>query len=107
MKRRDFLALAGATAAFPRVGFAQASSMFNVRDQGAKGDGVSDDAPAINAAVRAAIATGEGATVFIPAGRYLLASVSQASARSIYAKAAAGIDLARQGGYAIKTHLLI
>ncbi|MET9096252.1 right-handed parallel beta-helix repeat-containing protein [Streptomyces cyaneofuscatus] len=43
----------------------------SVKDFGAKGDGIADDAPAIQAAITAASAAG-GATLYIPAGRYAL-----------------------------------
>ena len=43
-----------------------------MRDFGAKGDGMADDAPAINHAISVAIAGNPGAVVFIPAGRYRL-----------------------------------
>jgi len=47
---------------------------FNVRDFGARGDGVALDSPAINAAIAAATAAG-GGTVRLPAGRYLSFSI--------------------------------
>ncbi|MDH7482358.1 MAG: glycosyl hydrolase family 28-related protein [Armatimonadota bacterium] len=48
------------------------SNTLNVRDFGAKGDGVTDDTPAFEAALKAA---GEnGATVFVPIGNYLIKS---------------------------------
>jgi hypothetical protein len=47
----------------------------NVMEYGAKGDGVNDDAPAINAAVQAAHAAG-GGIVRIPAGTYRLATIA-------------------------------
>jgi len=47
---------------------------FNVRDHGAKGDGVAVDSPAINAAIEAACAAG-GGVVRIPAGKYLSFSI--------------------------------
>jgi polygalacturonase len=54
-------------------GAAKATS-FNVRDYGAKGDGVALDSPAINAAIEAAAKSG-GGTVVLPAGRYLSFSI--------------------------------
>lgn len=47
------------------------ASNYNVMDYGAKHDGVTDDAPAINAAINAANAAG-GGTVYMPAGTYML-----------------------------------
>lgn len=46
----------------------------NIRDHGARGDGITLDSPAINAAIAAATAAG-GGTVVIPAGRYLAFSL--------------------------------
>jgi polygalacturonase len=46
----------------------------NVRDFGAKGDGVALDSPAINAAIEAAAGAG-GGTVTLPAGTYLSFSI--------------------------------
>jgi polygalacturonase len=43
----------------------------NVKDYGALGDGSTDDATAINAAITAAEAATYGATVFFPPGRYI------------------------------------
>lgn len=43
----------------------------NVKRFNAKGDGVTDDAPAIQAAINAAVAAG-GGTLYFPAGRYIL-----------------------------------
>lgn len=51
-----------------------AAAEFNVRDHGAKGDGVSLDSPAINATIDAAAAAG-GGTVVIPPGTYLSFSI--------------------------------
>lgn len=45
------------------------ADVVSVRDFGAKGDGISDDAPAFQAALEAALA------VYVPPGRYRLASV--------------------------------
>ena len=47
----------------------QANGRFNVKDFGAKGDGVHIDSPAINAAIDAASEAG-GGTVYFPAGTY-------------------------------------
>jgi polygalacturonase len=49
-------------------------SIFNVRDFGAKGDGVSIDSPAINRTIDAAEQNG-GGTVFFPAGTYASYSI--------------------------------
>lgn len=49
------------------------SNWYNVKAYGAVGDGSTDDAPAINAAVAAAAAAG-GGVVYIPANTYALAS---------------------------------
>jgi len=48
----------------------QGELVINVRDFGAKGDGVTDDRAAIVAAMNAATAAGAGHTVFFPPGRY-------------------------------------
>ncbi|MFE9381369.1 glycosyl hydrolase family 28-related protein [Streptomyces sp. NPDC006855] len=45
----------------------------NIRDFGAVGDGVTDDAPAIQAAIDAASEAG-GGTLYVPAGRYILSA---------------------------------
>ena len=50
------------------------SSVFNVRDFGAKGDGRTLDSPAINAAIEAAVKAG-GGQVLLPAGTYLSGSI--------------------------------
>jgi hypothetical protein len=47
--------------------------VYNVKAYGAKGDGITNDALAIQAAINAASAAG-GGTVFFPAGTYLIAS---------------------------------
>lgn len=62
---------------------------FNVLDYGAKGDGSTDDQPAIQAAIDAAVAAG-GGTVYIPAGTYkmndtlVLAELGAASSLNLY-----------------------
>lgn len=47
------------------------SNVFNVKAYGARGDGISDDAPAIRAAMAAANAA-SGGIVFFPAGTYMV-----------------------------------
>jgi hypothetical protein len=49
--------------------------VFNVKAYGAAGDGVTDDGAAINAAIAAASAAG-GGIVYLPAGTYLLRTIS-------------------------------
>lgn len=68
-----------AVAALGWGGFASAATI-NVRDFGAKGDGLHDDAPGINAAIKAAEAAGPGNKVVLPAGRYLLTSAGETGA---------------------------
>lgn len=64
---------------------------FNVRDYGAKGDGVTKDTAAIQAAIDAASGIG-GGTVIVPAGLYLSGSIFLKS----------NIDFYIQGGATIK-----
>jgi len=61
---------------------------FNVRDHGAKGDGVALDSPAINAAIAAAAQAG-GGTVTLPAGTYLSFSVRLQSNITLHLEAGA------------------
>lgn len=51
-----------------------AQQFYNIRDYGARGDGVSLDSKAINKAIEAAVAKG-GGTVYVPAGNYLCGSI--------------------------------
>ncbi len=60
-----------------------AAAVHNVRDYGAKGDGVTIDSPAINAAIEAAAREG-GGVVYLPAGRYASYSVRRASHVQLY-----------------------
>lgn len=50
------------------------SAVHNVRDYGAKGDGITIDSPAINAAIRAAARDG-GGVVYLPSGKYASYSI--------------------------------
>jgi len=82
MDRRDLLKLAGTigVAAAPLAANAtenahsSAPPFLNIRDFGAKGDGVAIDSPAINRAIDTAAAQG-GGTVQFPAGTYLCYSI--------------------------------
>jgi len=56
---------------------------FNVRDYGAKGDGLKLDSKAINNAINAAVKAG-GGTVYFPAGTYLSFSIRLRSNISLY-----------------------
>ncbi|MFT3780551.1 MAG: glycosyl hydrolase family 28-related protein [Nibricoccus sp.] len=67
---------------------------FNVRDFGARGDGVTLDSPAINAAIEAAAAAG-GGTVKFPAGRYLSFSIRLKSNLALFLDAGATILAAK------------
>lgn len=120
-KRRDFLKLAGLSAAglmtavessmdehargqgVTKVPVAVAG-VFNVRDFGAKGDGTSNDTPAINGAIQAAEASG-GGTVRFPAGQYLCYSIRLKSNVALHLGhgsviiAADPLPLGQSGGY--------
>jgi len=71
--------------------FAQTpAAVFDVRTYGAKGDGVTLDSPAINAAIEAAAAAG-GGTVRFPAGSYLSFSLRLKSHIALYLDAGSTI----------------
>jgi len=61
---------------------------FNVRDFGARGDGVAYDTPAIMAAIGAAAANG-GGTVFFPAGTYVSGTLELCSNLTLHLDAGA------------------
>ena len=64
---------------------------FNVKDFGAKGNGVSFDSPAINKAIDAAAKAG-GGTVYIPAGTYLSGSIRLKSNITLYLEQGSTIE---------------
>jgi polygalacturonase len=67
----------------PVLSDAHTQPYFNIRDYGAKGDGHTNDAPAINRAIEAAHDAG-GGTVFFPAGTYLSGSIHLQSHVTLY-----------------------
>lgn len=69
------------------------TSLFNVMDFGAIGDGKADDAPAIRRAIAAAVEAGPGQTVVLPEGRYRLGSVESIKHRHIISNAEQGLSL--------------
>ncbi|MGC4946164.1 glycosyl hydrolase family 28-related protein [Streptomyces sp. DT224] len=71
-----------------------AAKIFNVRDRGARGDGVTDDAAAIQAALTAARDAG-GGTVLVPAGTYRLATLPLRIYRNTHLWALPGARLVR------------
>jgi hypothetical protein len=72
---RDYMAASFVTQADFDAAFGALHLPFNVRDFGAKGDGVTDDTAACQAAINAA---GAGGTVLFPTGTYLLSATLNA-----------------------------
>lgn len=68
----------------------QANIFYNVKDFGAKGDGIHIDSDAINEAIKSASANG-GGTVFFPAGTYASFSIRLASNITLYLDAGSTI----------------
>mgnify|MGYP001557011873 FL=1 len=64
------------------------SGIYNVKNSGAKGDGINLDTKAINNAIEEAAAAG-GGTVYFPAGSYLSGSVHLKSNITLYLDAGA------------------
>ena len=94
-RRAAALGLAAILLPFP----AHAATMIDIRDHGAKGDGVALDSPAINAAIAAAAAQPHGGTVTIPAGRYRCYSIRLRSRVTIVLADGAVIEAATGTGY--------
>ena len=68
---------------FASVANAKPSAFYNVKDYGAKGDGVNLDSKAINKAINEAASAG-GGTVYLPAGNYLSGSIHLKSNISLF-----------------------
>jgi hypothetical protein len=51
-------------------------AVFNVQNYGAVADGATDDTAAFNAAIQAAIAAGGANTIYVPAGTYVVSSIT-------------------------------
>ncbi|TMP97067.1 MAG: hypothetical protein E6L09_13950 [Verrucomicrobia bacterium] len=73
--------------------YASLFGVFNVRTYGAKGDGVSDEAPAILAAIAAV--PRQGGIVYFPPGVYLLNSSITVNARTNLSLLGAGVSATR------------
>ncbi len=71
----------------------QAGNSFNVSQYGAKGNGKTNDLPAIQKAFDAAIASGPGAVVVIPSGRFRLIPVNQQQRSHLELTHARGLTL--------------
>jgi polygalacturonase len=90
-----FLALAVIGTGGPAIANPAATVVFNVRDQGARGDGQAVDSDAINRTIAAAHAVG-GGTVYFPPGRYLSGSIRLQSNITLYLEAGAVIEAANE-----------
>ncbi len=77
------LLLLSALASFAGAASSKPATFFNVKDYGAKGDGINLDSKAINKAIDAA-ANASGGTVYLPAGNYLSGSIHLKSNISLF-----------------------
>lgn len=66
------------------------SDVFNVKDFGATGDGITDDAAAVQAAMDAAIVVGQANTIYFPPGIYKLTDRVEATIPDLTANALTG-----------------
>jgi len=85
MKNRSILLLIGSYLLVTTTARAisPGATGYNVKDYGAKGDGITLDSKAINTTIDAAAKAG-GGTVFLPAGNYLSGSIHLKSNISLY-----------------------
>ena len=83
-----------------RDAYTQAHGHFNVKDAayGAKGDGVTDDQPAIQAAIAACVAAG-GGVVYLPPGTYMLGTYLTITGPNVTIWAPSGATLKLRSGY--------
>jgi hypothetical protein len=82
-------------AAFPSLA---RCAVFEVRDFGARGDGKSDDGPAAQRAVEAAIRSGAPGEVHFPVGRWLLKEASAANFNHVRIDGAHGLSIVGEAG---------
>ncbi len=71
---------------------------FNVRDYGATGDGHTDDGPAIQKSIDAAVAAGPGSDVLLPAGRYLFGADPRRGSSAVLVNRANGLTIRGEKG---------
>lgn len=74
---------AGEALTNPSNAAAPGKAQYNVVDYGAKGDGITDDAPAITSAIEAAN-SGGGGIVFFPPGTYIIAKTLPVCSNIVY-----------------------
>lgn len=80
--RRQWIAQTGTGSASAAPAWTN-GPVFNVMDFGAKGDGVTNDTAAINAAAAAAAVAASGGTVYFPAGTYLTTGITSVTTQVV------------------------